>query len=63
MCLLIFVIDDKFAKKGLHQDTSIASVDVQDTWEPLEEGLDVYGNEDYLCNALLLQPSNVPIVV
>lgn len=28
--------------QGLHQDTAIGSVDVKDTWEPLEEGLDVY---------------------
>lgn len=28
--------------QGLHQDTTIGSVDVKDTWEPLEEGLDVY---------------------
>ena len=24
---------------GLHQDTEIGSVDITDTWEPLEEGL------------------------
>ena len=24
---------------GLHQDTKIGSVDITDTWEPLEEGL------------------------
>ena len=24
---------------GLHQDTQIGSVDITDTWEPLEEGL------------------------
>jgi len=24
---------------GLHQNTSIESIDITDTWEPLEEGL------------------------
>lgn len=35
--------------KGLHQDTTVGSIEVKDTWEPLEEGLDVYAHMRSLC--------------
>lgn len=34
-----FVVTIQRRIVGLHQDTVIGSIDVTDTWEPLEEGL------------------------
>jgi ribonuclease P/MRP protein subunit RPP25 len=40
--LIVRAIPEQRRVVGLHQNNSIESIDITDTWEPLEEGLNMY---------------------